>query len=399
MKEQSKLNICYIARSLNRHRDNAEIEPFFLNALTRELKNLDHKVTVVGISNEDLIKDIGGISYVLVKKQKKIEPKKLIFDKFLKLHNENKFHIVHIVDRSGLLVAKNKKASNIKIVLDIRATQMSQLFYIISMGKETVRSMIMTFLALTYKYLSTYFSGDRQLLKNANGVFVSSPRQRLVLERYYFYPDSRIHTLPFGNELGKVYKKHKSKLNISDDSLVALTITDMKHLGVMKNILKAFEFVAIKIPNARLVIIGNGPKKFEIEAFMYKLALGSRVTLTGNIPHSEVISYVERSNVFIDINIKSTGFDPALLEAMANEKVIIGSEISAISSIIQHGVTGFLLRPADTNALSELLLKIFNGSIETMQIGKRAKEKISNLFDPKNMVNSMIESYQKMLLD
>ena len=303
------------------------------------------------------------------------------------------------MDQVGLLIAKDFKKNKIAIASDIRATSLSKIFYIVGMAKETLRSMLVTSLAVLYKYLSTYFTTDRQLLKKSHGVFVSSPRQRLVLERYYFYPDKRIYTIPYGTKLGVVYNKHQKKPthSIPDNVKVAVTISDMNHVGVLKNILKAFEHVAIKKTNSHLVIIGDGPKRKQIERQMYNLALGSKVTFTGNIPYSEVIDYVDRSNVFIDISIKSTGFDPAILEAMAKEKVIIGSEVSATSSIIDHGDTGFLIRPADANALSHLILNIFTEQINTIKIGKKAKEKIVPLFDTKNMVDSTIKSYMQML--
>ena len=401
MKLPDKLNICFIARSFITYDEETMVEPGFLWALSKELTNLGHQVTIIATANDDSQLTRNNIKCILVKKPKLPKKRKeKIYERFLQSHKDTHFHLVHIVDQSGILVAKNRKENKLVVALDARTLALSQLFYIVGMARETLRSMLTTSLAVLYKYLSTYYSTDRQLLKNSNGVFVSSPRQRLVLERYYFYPDRRIYTIPFGIELGTVYTKYKgsSKHNILDDTKVALTVVDMNYASVLKNILRAFEAVVIKQPNSRLIIVGDGRKRRQIEKEMYNLALGSKVTLAGDIPHSEVINYVDRSDVFIDISIRSTGFDPAMLEAMANEKVIIGSEIGAISSIIENGENGFLIGPSDTHTLSELMLKVFTEQIDIVRLGKRAKETIVPLFDPKNMVNSTIESYHQMLL-
>jgi len=96
---------------------------------------------------------------------------------------------------------------------------------------------------------------------------------------------------------------------------------------------------------------------------------------------------------------RSTGLEPAMIEAMAQKKVIIGSEVSPISNIVEDGRDGFLLRPADTESLSHLLIEIFSGGLPTADIGERASEKVHNLFDTKKMVHSIEEAYQKILLN
>lgn len=399
MELPNKLNICFIARGFVTYNSDTTVEPGFVWALSKELISLGHQVTIIALANDDSSFVKNDIKCVLVKKPKLSKKSRVtIYEKFLEIHQVKPFNLAHIVDQYGILVAKNRKQNKLAIALDARVLSISQLFYIVGMTRDTLRSMLTISLAVLYKYLSTYISKDRKLLKNANGVFVSSPRQRLVLERYYFYPDRKIFTIPFGIELGVVYSKHETKYDIPDDTKVALTVVDMNHASVVKNILKAFESVVIKEPNTRLVIVGDGRKRRQIEKKMYNLALGSKVILTGDIPHSEIVNFVNRSDIFIDISIKSTGFDPAMLEAMANKKIVIGSEVSAISSIIENGVNGFLIGPSDTHTLSELMLKIFREQIDIAQIGERAKETIVPLFDPKSMVSSTIEAYHQMLL-
>jgi glycosyltransferase involved in cell wall biosynthesis len=48
-----------------------------------------------------------------------------------------------------------------------------------------------------------------------------------------------------------------------------------------------------------------------------------------------------------------------MVEAMAQKKIIIGSEMSPTSDLIADGKDGFLIRPADSDYLSQLLLNIF----------------------------------------
>ena len=88
-----------------------------------------------------------------------------------------------------------------------------------------------------------------------------------------------------------------------------------------------------------------------------------------------------------------------MLEAMAQKKIIIGSEVSPIAHIVEDGIDGFLLRPADIESLSHLLTEIFSGSMPTQEIGNRAREKVLNLFDTKKMVSIIEDAYKKILVN
>jgi glycosyltransferase involved in cell wall biosynthesis len=163
--------------------------------------------------------------------------------------------------------------------------------------------------------------------------------------------------------------------------------------------LKAFERVAVKKPNAYLLIVGNGPGWKQIEFEMLSLALGSKVVMTGALKAEEVADCISVADVFVNMSSRSTGFEPAMLEAMAQKKIIIGSEMSSISNIVEDGRDGFLLRPADTDSLANLLIEIFSGGLPISDIGERAHEKVTNLFDSRKMVHSIEEAYQKILLN
>lgn len=326
------------------------------------------------------------------------------YRKFKELHQQEAFHLVHSIDRSASLIGKHRQSLNVAVAYDVEATQMSQIFSILGMVQESVKSLLQTGIAVVYKFLSTYLSGDRELLLNADGVFVTSPQQRIFLERYYLYPEFHTYTVPYGIELGDLSPRPEAlelrkKLKLPDNAHIAVTITDMAEPQELKNILRAFERVAVKKPNAYMIIVGNGPGWKEIEFEMLNLALGSRVLMVGALKPEEIFDCISISEVFVNMSSRSTGFEPSMIEAMAQRKLIIGSEVSPMSHIVEDGQDGFLLRPADTESLAHLLIEIFSGSLPAADIGERAREKVINLFDTRKMVHSIEDAYLKILLN
>lgn len=401
----NQLNICLVARKfpiLGRAADYG-----FLWPIARGLAQKGHRVTVLSSNNPQ------GVEYVVqddvhahflqegARYSRRPFPD-LVRDKFLELHQKEPFHILHAIDSSAIKVTRNSHALKIATAYDVEATQMSQLFSIFAMGQETLSSLLITSISIAYKFLRTFYGRDRQLLRGADGVFVTSPQQRIVLERYYLYPDARIHTVPYGIEIGDLSPREKSddlraQLGIPTNGKVVVTISDMTELQEIKNLLAAFEKVAIKKPSARLIIVGYGPRFKEVEYEMLQLALGGRVILTGAVKTTELPDYISLSDVYVNISSRTSGFEPSILEAMAQRKVIIGSEVSPVSTIVEDGKEGFLIRPADVSTLASLLIQIFEGQLPSQEIGESARRKILDLFDMEKMVEQTIDAYYKIL--
>lgn len=382
----------------------------FLWPIVRGLAREGHKVTVIAATSalkKPEVERDGVKVYFLYEGPKNLSHMNFQMaarQKFMQLHKENPFHIVHSIDKSGFKIGLKKKNFKVAVAYDVDATQMSQLFAIQAMRQDTLSSMLATGIATAYKFLTTYYGGDRKLLASADGIFVTNPEQKNILERYYLYPDFHTYTVPYGIEKNDLTPKEKplelkKRLQIPENAHVAVTITDMAQTVEIIPLLNAFAKVAIKKPNSYLLILGNGPRFKDIEYEVLNRALGNKVLLTGAVPVSEIEDYIVLSDVFISLSSRTTGFEPSTLEAMAQKKVVLGSEVSPISNIIEDGQDGFLVRPADSDSIANLLVEIFSGTMPAEEIGERARKKIVDLFDTSKMVQSTIDAYKKILLN
>lgn len=401
------LNICltsYRFPILSRATDHG-----FLWPIARGLAKEGHKVTVLAASSPlkkpEVVRDGVRVFFLHegAKNLSHLSFQMAVRQRFLQLHKEEPFHLLHSIDKSGYRVGARKEDLKIAMAYDVEATQMSQLFAILAMKQDTLGSMLTTAVATAYKFLTTYYGGDRRLLSTADGIFVTNPEQRIILERYYLYPDYHTYTVPYGIELGDLTPKEKSlelrkKLGLPENAHVAVTITDMTEVQELMPLLRAFEKVAIKKPNSYLIVVGNGPKFKDIEFQVLNLALGNRVIMTGAVPSTEIEDYIVLGDVFVNMGSRTTGFEPSTLEAMAQKKVVLGSEVSPIANIIEDGRDGFLLRPADVESMSNLLVEIFSGTMPAEEIGERARQKVVDLFDTQKMVQATLEAYRKILL-
>ena len=400
------LNLCFVAKEfpiLGRAADYG-----FLWPIARGLAQRGHQVTILSWQNpdhrEEVLKD-DVRAFFLGEKSKadRSEFPRLVNRKFRELHSKEPFHLVHSLDRSGYQIGKLKRQYRVAMTYDAEATHMSQLISILGMSQETLGSLLRTAVILTWRFLTTYLGSDRKLLRTADAVFVTSPQQKIGLERYYLYPEMKMYTVPYGIEIGDLSPREKSdelrkKLGFPPDAHIVVTLSDMTEIAEMENLLRAFEKVVIKKPSARLVIIGDGPKFKDIEFEMLSLALGNKVIFTGHLSPMQLPDYIALADVFVNLSARTTGFEPSILEAMAQKKVVIGSEVSPIATVVEDGKDGFLIRPADIQTLANLLLGVFSNKVAIEQISENARNKVLKLFDTKQMVEQTLQAYMDTLV-
>lgn len=327
---------------------------------------------------------------------------RLAYIAFAKENTQSPFHIVHALTRDALPIARKRKKLRVATIFDIQATHIEDVFTFMGMSADTVSSRIRNGLRIAYTFLKNYINNDRHLLSVADGFFVTSAQQQLVLERYYLYPQTRIFTVPYGIDIHDLSQREKSEilkkqLNIPQNCKVAVTMSDMTEKGEMIHILRAFQKVAVKKPNSKLLVLGTGPHFKAIEFEMLNLALASKVVFLGNVPPYELSDYIDLADVFISLSNKSVNNDTPTFEAMAQKKIVIGSEVSALSNIIENTKDGFLIRPADSFGLSELVIDIFSHSEHYIHVGENSRQKILSLFDHNKLVEQMEAAFFKVL--
>ena len=404
-----KLRICLIGQKisvLSRSTDTGLLWP-----LARGLTERGHEITIISttspLKRPEVFRD-GVRAYYLNEGQplyKNFKFTDAAHKKFVHLHQEKPFDLVHSLDDSGFKIGRHKKNLGVSIAYDVEATQMAELFFILSAGKSGAANFIKTICKLLWQFFHSYFTRDRSLLDSADGIFVTTPQQRMILERYYLYPDFHTYTVPYGINLGDLTPKSesenfKSKLNIPDNAQIILANSDFTSTHEVKPLLKAFENVVLKKPNTYLLLLGNGPQLKNVEYEMLNLALGSRVIMPGGVAAEEMLECILASPIYIDLSSRSTGLEPSLIEAMAQKKVVIGSELSPISEVIEDGVDGFLVRPADVETLSVLLDKIMTGDgVDREKIGEMARKKIVEAFNRNRMIESLINAYKQILIN
>ncbi len=109
-------------------------------------------------------------------------------------------------------------------------------------------------------------------------------------------------------------------------------------------------------PDLCVLLVGGGPQEANLKAQVQRLGLSERVIFTGRVPHSQVQRYYELIDVlaYPRLPIRLTELVTPLkpLEAMAQGRMFVASDVGGHKELIRHGETGFLFRAGDADALA-----------------------------------------------
>jgi rhamnosyl/mannosyltransferase len=154
---------------------------------------------------------------------------------------------------------------------------------------------------------------------------------------------------------------------------------------------------ATDLPDARLIIVGNGDQAFRLKNRIDQSGLSDRVSLPGSLSESALHALLSSCDCLCLPSIERTeAFGLVLLEAMRYGKPVVASDIpgSGIGWVVQDGVTGFLVQPGDAASIARSVNLIFNQPELRLKMGRLASERFFRVFQIDRVAQEIIALYR-----
>lgn len=155
----------------------------------------------------------------------------------------------------------------------------------------------------------------------------------------------------------------KSALGIADCTIVGFVGSFYAYEG-LDLLLSALPAALQRMPRLRALLVGGGPDEAALKAQARSLGIEDKVIFTGRVPHGEVHRYYSIVDVFafprhsIRLTELVTPLKP--LEAMAQGRLLIASDVGGHKELIEDGVTGVLFRADDAGSLSNAIVRLLS---------------------------------------
>ncbi|MEO9599575.1 TIGR04063 family PEP-CTERM/XrtA system glycosyltransferase [Parasphingorhabdus sp.] len=172
-------------------------------------------------------------------------------------------------------------------------------------------------------------------------------------------------------------KKFLGELGLTDKSVLGFIGSFYDYEG-LDDLIAALPILQASRPDVHLLLVGGGPMEDALKAQVEQLGVGSAVTFTGRVPHSDV----ERFYGLMDIMVyprkamRLTNLVTPLkpLEAMAQGRLVAASDVGGHRELIVDGITGTLFPAGEPGKIAEKLTQMLDNSASWPQIIEKAKK-------------------------
>lgn len=183
-------------------------------------------------------------------------------------------------------------------------------------------------------------------------------------------------------------------LGLADAEVAFGCVASLSPVKCHDHLLQAFAQVHRQLPHTRLLLIGDGPLRPQIEQQIAALGLDAAVSLLGN--RADVEAVLPALDVAV-LASSTEGMSNALLEAMACGLPIVATAVGGNLQLVQHEVSGLLVPVGQPAALAGALLALTQAPDTRHRMGMAARARIEREFSLDSMVRSFDRLYQRLL--
>ena len=164
------------------------------------------------------------------------------------------------------------------------------------------------------------------------------------------------------------------------------------HKG-QKYLVDAMPLVLRSVPDAHLVILGEGELRPALERQVKHLSLEKRVLLPGF--REDVLSLMKSADLFVMSSI-TEGLGSAVLDAMAMGLAVVGTRAGGIPEAVVPGETGELVEPAEPAPLAAALVKLLKDPALRRAYGEAGRQRVADHFDVEHLVTGTLSAYERL---
>jgi len=227
---------------------------------------------------------------------------------------------------------------------------------------------------------------ERALARRASRIVaITDALARFQVERVGL-PANKIEVIHYGlDQLPAAWGTNAAD-DLSDDAKVLLAVCRLEPQKGVDVAVHALPAIVTRHPEARLVVLGEGPERQTLETLARSLDVP--LHLPGRVP--DVAAWLRRADVLVH-PARWEGFGLALLEAMLASLPIVASRVSSIPEIVIDRETGLLVPPDDPDALARAITDVLDNPSD---YGAQGRQRAHAEFSVARMADRTLAVYE-----
>jgi glycosyltransferase involved in cell wall biosynthesis len=187
----------------------------------------------------------------------------------------------------------------------------------------------------------------------------------------------------------------RRQLGLLPDAPVAIALSRLAWKKGVRHLVEATPRLLEAVPNAYVLIAGDGDLRDELATQARTLGVAERVRFLGT--RRDALDLLHAADVFVMPSVVE-GMSNALLEAMAVGLPVVATEVGGMPEVVVDGETGLLVPPADPERLSAALAKLLLAPELGREMGSAGRRRIEQRYRVEQMVRGVERLYDELLV-
>jgi glycosyltransferase involved in cell wall biosynthesis len=220
------------------------------------------------------------------------------------------------------------------------------------------------------------------------------------LREWLNIPEEKIRTIANGIDYNKFTsfnlnkEEARRRLGLKNDDFVIGNVSRLAEIKGQDILIRAFDKLKDVVRDAKLLIVGEGKFRKNLEQLTEALNIKNKVIFTG--PLKDVRCALKAMDVFC-FPVLDEPFGLAVLEAMASNVPVVTSRVSEIPVILNNGGCGILVELGSDEALQEGILKLYEDEKLRLTLSINAKKQVKKKYTLERMTDEIMQLYNEVL--
>ena len=209
-------------------------------------------------------------------------------------------------------------------------------------------------------------------------------------------PSGRIDVVHDGIDVDKI--AHRPAIDLHAEYWLPHGVPMIVNVGALvghkgqKHLIEAMPLVLREVPEAHLVIFGEGELRVPLERQIKHLNLAKRVLLPGF--REDVLSLMKTADLFVMSSV-TEGLGSAVLDAMAMGQAVVGTTAGGIPEAVIPYETGLLVEPGDSKDLAGAIITLLKDPALRKSYGEAGRERVAGHFGVDRLVEGTLAVYER----
>jgi phosphatidyl-myo-inositol alpha-mannosyltransferase len=222
------------------------------------------------------------------------------------------------------------------------------------------------------------------------GIAVSEPARAFV-NRYF--PGYHLRVIPNGIDVEVYRPGHAPIRHLRDDKINILFVGRLEKRKGLGDLLRAYRAMKPRVPRSRLIIVGDGPLRGKVDAYIARHRLPN-VVMAGYVPESVKPRYYDSADIFCAPATGAESFGIVLLEALASGVPVVATEVPGYMSVLEPGRDSITVQPKNWRELAASLVILARDRDLRTRLAEYGVEK-ARRYSWDSVASQVVEVYQE----